>query len=122
MVREDGLICASDRLVEGGDAVRFELERPAGAVAAFVVRYRGQARGFLNRCAHRPMELDLIPGRIFDRAGRYLVCSTHAAVYDPATGDCVGGPCVGASLVPVPVFERDGQVFLTLERYQHERG
>ena len=122
MVREGPLICRSAQLAEGGDAVRFTVALPAGSATAFVVRFGGEVYGFLNRCAHRPMELDLIPGRIFDREGRYLVCSTHAAVYDPATGRCVGGPCVGASLVPVPVFERDGQVILTVEQCQHEHG
>jgi nitrite reductase/ring-hydroxylating ferredoxin subunit len=45
-----------------------------------------------------------------------LICSTHGALYDPATGDCRGGPCRGAGLEPVAVEEIDGQVVLEARR------
>lgn len=109
------LICGSGALVEGGDGVRFELQRKQGAaVPAFVVRVGGVVRAFVNRCAHVPVELDWMPGRFLDFDRRLIICATHGALYEPDTGRCVAGPCKGASLEALEVFERDGNVYLRL--------
>jgi nitrite reductase/ring-hydroxylating ferredoxin subunit len=55
------------------------------------------------------MELDWLPGRFLDVERQVLLCSTHGAEYDPASGRCIGGPCRGG-LTAVPVRERDGFV------------
>ena len=112
MAARERLICASSRLVEGGDGVRFDVDLPSGPAPAFVVRHRGVARAFLNRCAHVPIELDWQSGRFFDLTGLYLICSTHGAHYEPDTGRCVMGPCKGRGLTPVAVVERDGNIYL----------
>ena len=58
MVAEPRLICAAAELQERGRGVRFTVERYGRQEPAFVVRYDGQVRAYLNRCAHVPMELD----------------------------------------------------------------
>ena len=113
MVARERLICASSQLEDGGDGVRFDLDLPSGPTPAFVVRYAGTARAFLNRCAHVPIELDWQDGRFFDASGLYLICSVHGAHYEPDTGRCVMGPCKGQSLTVVPVIERDGNIYVT---------
>jgi nitrite reductase/ring-hydroxylating ferredoxin subunit len=105
-------ICASGELVEGGDGVRFEVEWDGETAPAFAIRHGGRAYGYLNRCAHIAMELDWKPGKFFDTDGEYLICSTHGALYAPETGACRGGPCRGAGLVSLTVFEADGQVYM----------
>jgi nitrite reductase/ring-hydroxylating ferredoxin subunit len=80
--------------------------------AAFLVRYEGVAHGFINQCAHKLVELDWEPGNFFDTENRYLICSTHGALYEPASGLCVEGPCRGANLFALSVVEHDGAVFL----------
>jgi nitrite reductase/ring-hydroxylating ferredoxin subunit len=92
--------------------VRFRVQLGARPASAFVVRADGIARAYLNTCAHRGVELDWEPGRFFDDAGRWLVCSTHGALYDPADGRCAGGPCHGGRLRALPVREGEGNVFL----------
>lgn len=92
--------------------MRFEIRRGGAAVAAFAVRYGGVVRGYVNRCAHVGVELDWMPGRFFDTDGRTLVCATHGATYDAASGRCNGGPCKGGALEAVALVERDGGVFL----------
>jgi nitrite reductase/ring-hydroxylating ferredoxin subunit len=104
-------ICASEDLLDGGRGVRFEVSVAGRAVPAFVVRFGGIARAYLNRCAHVAMELDWQPGEFFDFDAEYLVCSTHGALYDPATGQCAGGACAGrGGLRALNVFEQDGRV------------
>ena len=100
-------VCASDELVDGGSGVRHAAKLGGGDVVVFFVRYDGRAYGYLNRCAHVPMELDWAEGQFFESSGLYLMCATHGAIYAPDTGKCVGGPCRGGRLRPVQVDERD---------------
>jgi nitrite reductase/ring-hydroxylating ferredoxin subunit len=120
MARDTRLICASGALCDGGAGVRFALAAgPASAAATgpftpegFVVRHGGKACAFVNRCPHLGTELDWQPGEFFEESGLYLVCSTHGALFEPATGLCVAGPCRGASLEPLQIREHEGQVLL----------
>jgi len=112
VAERERLICAASELVELGRGVRFELERSGQSQPAFVVRFDGQLRAFLNQCGHIPVELDWQEGEFFDYTRLYLICSTHGALYHPASGHCVGGRCAGRGLIPVPVVERDGQVYV----------
>jgi nitrite reductase/ring-hydroxylating ferredoxin subunit len=111
MVERERVICASSALADCGLGVRFEVEYFGEKAPAFVVRYRGQVQGYLNRCAHVAMELDWQEGVFFDSDGRDLICSTHGATYEAKTGRCVGGPCSGSPLVKMLVEERDGNVY-----------
>ena len=106
------VVCPSAALVDGGEGVRFDVRRGGAPHPAFAIRYGGRVHAFLNRCAHVGVELDWQPGRFFDADGMVLICSTHGALYDAATGACLGGPCGGAGLVPVAVDEVDGAVVL----------
>ncbi len=104
-------LCAAADLEEGGLGVRFSVTLDQREIGAFVVRFDGAAHGYLNQCAHVPMELDWQEGRFFDASGLYLMCATHGAVYAPDSGECVGGPCRGASLAKLRIEERDGHVY-----------
>jgi nitrite reductase/ring-hydroxylating ferredoxin subunit len=100
-------VCASEALVDGGAGVRVSARESGGEAVVFFVRYDGNVYGYLNRCAHVPMELDWVEGQFFESSGLYLMCATHGAIYAPDSGHCVGGPCRGAKLRPVRVEERD---------------
>ena len=112
MAGRERLICAASELPEQGRGVRFELSRSGQQQAAFVVRFDGRPRAFLNQCGHVPVELDWQEGKFFDDSQLYLICSTHGALYHPASGQCVGGRCAGRGLIPLPVVERDGHVYV----------
>jgi nitrite reductase/ring-hydroxylating ferredoxin subunit len=109
------LICASDELIEAGMGVRFQVRHGGEEKPAFVVRFEGLARAYLNQCAHIPVELDFREGEFFDDSGLYLVCSTHGALYAPESGACMGGPCNGRGLTPLTVVEIDGRVYVKEE-------
>ncbi|CAM2193839.1 Rieske 2Fe-2S domain-containing protein [Paraburkholderia sp. A1RI_3L] len=100
-------VCAAGDLVEGGQGVRCRASYAGGEAVVFFVRYNGRPYGYLNRCAHVPMELDWVEGQFFESSGLYLMCATHGAIYEPDTGRCVGGPCRGGRLRPVQADERD---------------
>ena len=106
------LICRSEELAEGGEGIRFAVARYGKDEPAFLIRWQGHARAFFNRCGHIPVELDYQPGQFFDYSGHFLVCATHGALYDPASGTCQGGRCNGVGLEPIPVVEQDGGIYL----------
>lgn len=111
-------VCPADSLRDGGEAAGFDLPALPGAGGStlaqrgFVVRFAGQPRAFLNRCAHVPVELDWVPGRFFDDEGLRLICAVHGAEYDPVDGHCIGGACRGrGNLIPLAVRESDGWIW-----------
>jgi nitrite reductase/ring-hydroxylating ferredoxin subunit len=112
MAADERLICNSADLEEGGRGVRFEVMLGGERLPAFVVRHGGRVRGYLNRCGHIPVELDYRPGEFFEPDQLYLICSTHGARYDPASGACVTGRCNGRGLTPLAVEERPPGIYL----------
>ena len=106
------MICASSDLQEGGKGVRFSVIWHGKSTPAFVIRYKGIPRAFLNQCGHVPVELDWQEGDFFDASGVYLICATHGALYSPQDGHCVTGRCNGKGLIMLAVEERDNQVRL----------
>ena len=105
-------ICSAATLVDGGDGVRFSIERYGSIEPAFVIRYQGIAHAYLNRCGHIPVELDWQHGKFVDHSGLYLICSTHGALYAPQSGRCVAGRCEGRGLIALDIVERDGNIYL----------
>jgi nitrite reductase/ring-hydroxylating ferredoxin subunit len=115
-------ICASSAVLEGGKGVRFPVIAGNYETTGFVVRYNGVAHGYLNRCAHVPIELDWAEGEFFESSGLYLMCSTHGAIYSPESGHCVGGPCRGGRLRTIIVSERDQQIFWQPDEFVRPAG
>jgi nitrite reductase/ring-hydroxylating ferredoxin subunit len=104
-------LCLSEQLAERGDAVAFEVLQYRQPVRAFALRFDGRVVAYLNRCVHTPVEMDWQEGKFLDMDREYILCSIHGAAYEPASGRCVGGPCVGGRLTAIEVEERDGQVY-----------
>ena len=102
-------LCNASDLVDGGDAVPFDVRYFGQTCRGFAVRFRGRAHAYLNRCTHVPMEMDYQPNKFFDITGSNLICATHGAIYSPETGEGRGGPCRG-SLVKIALSEHDGVV------------
>ena len=98
------------RALGPGGAVEFEAVVRGEPRACFALRTPQGLRAYVNVCAHRNQPV-VSDGRPCDERG-LLECRAHGAFYDPATGLCVEGPCEGARLVPVPVGEADGGLFV----------
>ena len=102
-------LCNSADLVDSGEAVPFDVVYCGCTMRGFAIRFGGTVYGYLNQCAHVPMEMDYQENRFFDDSGRWLLCATHGATYAPDTGTCVAGPCRGG-LVKIVLTESDGMV------------
>ncbi len=76
----------------------------------FITRVAGEVRGWVDRCPHAGMPLAVAPNRYLTRERDLILCASHGALFRPADGACVGGPCAGKALTPWPVTVRDGEV------------
>ena len=111
-------LCSSEDLADGGRGVRFSVLFRSEVVPAFAVRHRGGVYAYLNRCAHVQMELDWQPGDFFEPDAEFLICATHGALYDPATGACRGGACAGyGGLRPIQLVERNQRISWICDAY-----
>jgi len=79
-----------------------------------VVRLPDGWAAYENACPHVGTALDWGDGRFFDDAGRYLVCSTHGALFRPEDGFCIAGPCKAESLPRLKVIE-EGEVLVVVD-------
>ena len=104
-------LCPSEQLTERGLALVFDVLLWRQPARAFALRFDGRVVAYMNRCAHVPTEMDWLPGAFLDQDQRWIVCSIHGAIYEPADGRCVAGPCAGQRLMALDVTERDGQIW-----------
>jgi len=95
-------LCALSDLADPG-AKGFEVRDGEARFSGFVVRRGDQVFGYIDRCPHAGWPLALEPDRYLTRAGDYILCSGHAALFRLEDGVCVGGPCAGRRLTPWPV-------------------
>ena len=102
-----------------GETRSFEYTDSIGlASEGLVIRYGGKLHAFKNVCRHQPLPLDYGDGEFLDESGRYLFCRNHAAYFEPDTGLCVEGPCVGASLFKFPVEEANGKIVVRIPQVE----
>jgi len=103
------ILCPLDDLPEAG-ARGFYFGAGSRTIGIIVVRQGDEVHGYLNACPHQMTPLEMFPDRFFTRDKRHLLCTTHGARFEPATGLCVSGPCKGAALKAYPLKVADGQV------------
>lgn len=79
--------------------------------AILLYRDQDEIHAWLNICPHAGRRLDYAPGKFLMQDGD-LVCAAHGATFRLDNGECVAGPCRGASLKAVPVRWLDEDVCL----------
>jgi nitrite reductase/ring-hydroxylating ferredoxin subunit len=95
-------LCALDDLDEFG-AKAFSIGAGPWPLRGFVVRQNGRVFAYVNRCPHAGHPLNLRPDRFLTEDGSLILCNSHGALFEPATGACVDGPCAGRSLQSLPI-------------------
>jgi nitrite reductase/ring-hydroxylating ferredoxin subunit len=104
------VVCRLSEL-EGG-ARAFIIGAGDWPLRGFAVRVGEAVRGYVNRCPHAGHPLNLLPHRFLTPDGTLIVCSSHGALFEKATGYCVAGPCAGRALTSVALEVRSGFVML----------
>jgi nitrite reductase/ring-hydroxylating ferredoxin subunit len=110
--RMGGRVIARVEEMQPGSVKKFWLICQKYRVDGFLINYQGKFHAYINRCRHMTTPLDFVRYQFFTEDGRHLICLTHDAIYEPATGLCVEGPCKGLSLYHLPVLVHQGEVLV----------
>lgn len=108
------LLCHLDDLPQG-TAKGFDPLRQ-GRDSVFVVRQGETLHAYRDVCPHYgDTTLPWRKDGYLDRSGEHVVCASHGARFEIATGLCISGPCKGQSLTGIHVEVTDtGQVWANL--------
>jgi nitrite reductase/ring-hydroxylating ferredoxin subunit len=112
-------ICGCAEVGDPGSR-EFEISLLDETVSGFVLHWQGHWYAYRNSCPHTGVALNWMPDQFFDLTGEYVHCGMHGALFRPADGFCVRGPCVGRSLVSLPIELRAGEVVLDSEKLAAE--
>lgn len=88
------------------------VDGPGGHRDIALFLYDGEVLAYLNACPHQGRNLTFAPDEFLIGGNGRLVCPHHGACFNLATGECVDGPCKGASLTKVDVIVSEGSVYL----------
>lgn len=105
-----GKVVARLNELSHGMTKKFRLRCKGKTVEGLLVGYEGNILAYVNRCRHIPLSMDWVDNHFFTEDKRYLICANHGATYEPATGECVWGPCFGAFLRGLPVEVSRGKI------------
>jgi nitrite reductase/ring-hydroxylating ferredoxin subunit len=75
-----------------GQSLKFMLPIRGADEECFLINFNGEFHAYVNRCRHVPMAMDWVENQFFAEESRYLMCQTHGAYYEPASGECIAGP------------------------------
>ena len=101
--------------VQAAGARAFSIGRGDWPLRGVLVCAHGAVHAYVNRCPHAGHALDLLPGRFLTADGALLLCSSHGALFEKATGLCVAGPCAGRALTSVALQIEGGFVMLAAD-------
>lgn len=86
------------------------VERDGNPLWLVVTRHQGTPKAWLNVCQHQGRSLNWAPDKFLVDDRGQLVCAAHGAVFEPADGACISGPCKGAALRAIEVSEDQGEI------------
>ena len=109
-----GKLVATLGELEHGTSKKFTMRRGGRDFEALLLNYQGNHFAYVNRCPHTGITLDWVNNQFFSSDNRYIMCATHGAVFEPPSGECIWGPCVGLSLQSLPIMIDDGQIYARL--------
>ena len=96
--------------IPDGGARGYVLQMRAGRFHGFVVRRGDRVFGYVDRCPHMGVPMAQTLDDYLTPDGGLIACSWHSALFEIATGVCVGGPRMGQGLTRWPVELVDGSV------------
>jgi len=104
-------ICRFVELADPGSRA-FTTGTGSWPLRGFVVRRGNEVFAFVNRCPHAGHPLNWQPDSFLTQDRELILCGSHGALFEIATGACVAGPCFGRRLQRIEVTVTNGDVML----------
>jgi nitrite reductase/ring-hydroxylating ferredoxin subunit len=82
----------------------------------FAIRKDNQLHAYWNICPHLGIPLNWMPDKFLDLDGSLIQCSSHGALFEIDTGNCIAGPCSGDRLKPVQLRNEGDSYYLTVNQ------
>jgi nitrite reductase/ring-hydroxylating ferredoxin subunit len=105
-------LCRLDELTPGV-ARGFDPNRTGGDTL-FILRRGNRVLAYLNRCPHQGARLEYRKDHFLSADGQHIVCHAHGAYFDPETGACTRGACLGKTLRSLPCSVHEGRIWVSL--------
>lgn len=80
---------------------------------AFLVNFKQHCYAYENSCPHTGANLNWQKEQFFSFDGRFLQCSLHGALFEPDSGVCVHGPCLGERLKSIHIVNEGGVIYVS---------
>lgn len=94
----------------------FHISDAGHDLEGFVVHWLGRWYAYVNHCPHTGVNLNWLPDQFFDNGNQFIQCSLHGALFKPESGLCIRGPCVGDTLVQLPLVTVNGKICIELSK------
>ncbi|MGH7837399.1 MAG: Rieske (2Fe-2S) protein [Candidatus Binataceae bacterium] len=108
--------------LQPGQSMKFLMPIRGADEECFVINYHGSFHAYVNQCRHVPMAMDWVDNQFFAERGRYLMCQTHNAYYQPDTGECIAGPsgACGKFLYRIELCVERGVIYASPADYEFD--
>ena len=90
----------------------FVLKKDNESKDAFIIHFDNKYYAYLNSCPHTGVNLNWQEEQFFSLDELFLQCSIHGALFEPNTGACIHGPCVGEKLKALEFVIEDETIYL----------
>lgn len=97
------------------DAVAGVLTLNLDGFPVLLVESPAGLRAYVNACPHQFLPLDHRAPGVLSADGTRLICSSHQAMFDAATGEVLGGPAQDC-LDEIPLTTERGMVRISQEK------
>ena len=111
----NSVITRKNQFKQSADTVTFDILLQGEKKQGFLVWFEGVFKAYLNQCRHMEVCLDWQPNDFFDEDKKFIICSTHGALYSPKSGLCVAGPCKGQNLIMLNISERNDDIVISFD-------
>ena len=103
---------ATLKALEQQGSLDFVLDEKNSMKTGFLIYYEEAVYAYLNQCPHTKVELNWMPNQFMDVENRFVQCATHGALFEPASGECIHGPCLGQYLEKIEIEIESGKIYL----------
>jgi nitrite reductase/ring-hydroxylating ferredoxin subunit len=103
-------ICNLDDIKDGG-SIGLTLEINGNLKMLIALRNGDRAFVYINSCPHIGTPLNLQAGKFMSHDKKYIICSTHGALFKIDTGHCIFGPCKDDYLDSLQIRIENGEIF-----------